>query len=84
MNLKYLNDRISSIGIPIKTIAERMGISRQALYHKINGEREFKTSEVYKLCDILRLTNEEKTIVFFADGVDDSDNHMTNTQGKES
>ena len=74
MNLKYLNDKIEEIKIPVTTIAERMGISRQSLYLKMRGEREFKTSEVSKLCEILRLTDEEKTLVFFADKVDKNDN----------
>lgn len=74
MNLEYLNNRIDEIKIPITTIAERMGISRQSLYLKIKGEREFKVSEVTKLCDILRLTDEEKNSVFFADRVDKIDN----------
>lgn len=74
LNLEYLNSRIDEIKIPITTIAERIGISRQSLYFKIKGKREFKVSEVSKLCDILRLTNEEKTLVFFADKVDKIDN----------
>lgn len=74
LNLEYLNNRIDEIKIPITTIAERIGISRQSLYFKIKGKREFKVSEVSKLCDILRLTNEEKTLVFFADKVDKIDN----------
>lgn len=74
MNLEYLNSRINEIKIPITTIAERIGISRQSLYLKIKGEREFKVSEVSKLCDILRLTDEEKSSVFFADRVDKIDN----------
>ena len=76
MDLKYLNDKIEEIKIPVTTIAERMGISRQSLYLKMRGEREFKTSEVLKLCEILRLTDEEKTLVFFADKVDKNDNQM--------
>lgn len=64
LNLEYLNSRIDEIKIPITIIAERMGISRQSLYLKRKGEREFKVSEVSKLCDILRLTDEEKTFVF--------------------
>lgn len=74
MNLKYLNDKIEEIKIPVTTIAERMGISRQSLYLKMRGEREFKTSEVSKLCEILRLTDQEKTLVFFADKVDKNGN----------
>lgn len=70
MNLEYLNNRITLSRIPIVALAEKMGISRQSLYLKMKGERDFKTSEVSKLCEILRLTEEERTLVFFADGVD--------------
>lgn len=70
MNIKYLNDRIALSRIPIVALAEQMGISRQSLYLKMKGVRDFKTSEVTKLCDILRLTEEERTLVFFADEVD--------------
>lgn len=65
MNLKYLNDRIALSHIPITAIAEEMGISRQTLYLKMKGERDFKSSEVFKLCGILRLTDEEKRLIFF-------------------
>lgn len=74
MDLKYLNDKINEINIPIKTIADKMGISRQTLYLKMNGEREFKASEIEKLCGILRLTNDERSLIFFADRVDKNDN----------
>ena len=75
MNLQYLNDRITLSRIPITAIAEGLEISRQSLYHKIKGEREFKASEVSKLCEILRLTDEEKRLVFFADEVDKTANN---------
>ena len=65
MNLEYLNGRIAMSKIPITAIAEKMAISRQSLYLKMKGEREFKSSEVTKLCEILRLTEEERSLVFF-------------------
>lgn len=77
MNLSYLNDRIILSRIPITAIADKMGISRQSLYLKMKGIRKFKSSELYKLCDILRLTDEEKTLVFFADRVDKTATHNT-------
>lgn len=70
MNLEYLNDRIAVSRIPITAIAEGLGLSRQSLYLKMKGERDFKTSEVSKLCEILRLTDEEKMLIFFAEKVD--------------
>lgn len=72
MNLEYLNDRIAVSRIPITAIAEGLGLSRQSLYLKMKGERDFKTSEVTRLCEILRLTDEEKMLIFFADKVDKS------------
>lgn len=74
MNLQYLNDKITLSRIPIAAIAEGLEISRQSLYNKIKGEREFKVSEVTKICELLRLTEDEKRLVFFADAVDKSDN----------
>lgn len=74
MNLTSLNNKIEEIKIPITTIAVKMGISRQSLYLKLSGEREFKASEVEKLCGILRLTDDEKSLIFFADRVDKTDN----------
>jgi hypothetical protein len=56
-----------------------MEISRQSLYLKMRGEREFKSSEVEKICEILRLTDEEKTLVFFADKVDKTVNAENKT-----
>lgn len=72
MNLVYLNGRIKMSRIPITAIAEEMGLSRQSLYLKMQGERDFKISEVTKLCEILRLTDEEKTLIFFAKEVDNN------------
>ena len=78
MDLNYLNNKIDEIDIPIATIANKMGLSRQSLYLKLNGRREFKTSEMLKICEILRLTIEERNHIFFADKVDKSANNIIN------
>ena len=64
MNLEYLNNRIELSRIPITAIAEGLGISRQSVYNKMKGERDFTTNEVTKLCELLRLTDQEKRIIF--------------------
>lgn len=74
MDLILLNSKIDEIKIPITTIAEKMGISRQTFYLTMRGQREFKPSEIEKICDILRLTDEEKSSIFSADRVEKSDN----------
>ena len=74
MDLNYLSKKIEEINIPISTIADKMGISRTTFYKKLNGERDFQVSEIESICDILRLTNDEKKHIFFADKVDKNDN----------
>lgn len=70
MNDKMLLEKIEASLIPKASIAKELGVSRQAFYKKLNGDREFKASEVKKLAAILHLTTEEKDAIFFADYVD--------------
>ena len=65
MNLVLLNEKIQEISIPKTVIADKMGISTQSLYLKLSGKRVFKTTEANKIRDILRLTNAERTSIFF-------------------
>lgn len=65
MNLLLLNAKINEMKIPITSIADKMGISRHTLYSKLDGKRSFKIDEVQKICDILKLTNRERTQIFF-------------------
>jgi hypothetical protein len=74
MNIERLISKIDEINIPISTITEKLGMSRQAFYNRISGKCEFKVSEVEKVCEILRLTSEEKSTIFFDDKVDKTDN----------
>ena len=70
MDLLLLKDKIKEINIPLSTIAEKMGISRQSLYLKLSGKRVFKMSEANNISEILRLTNSERTDIFFNGKVD--------------
>lgn len=66
LNLEKLQQAISASGITYTFIADALGISRQQLSKKINGEVEFKVSEANKLCTILRLDRSEKEDIFFS------------------
>jgi len=61
--LKYV---IIREGLSTNDIAELLGISRQSLNLRFNGEIEFRLSEVRKLCDKLSLTEQEVQDIFFA------------------
>lgn len=70
-NTKMLQDKISESGLKIGFIAERVGISRQLLWKKVNNKTPFNQYEIEKLCGVLKIsTLKEKEAIFFAPNVD--------------
>lgn len=65
-NLVLLKNKINESGKTITSVANKIGISREALHKKLSGETEFKASEMQKISDELLLNDEEKTNIFFA------------------
>ena len=61
-----LNAIIKESGVSKVFVARRLGITDTALRLKINGEREFKQSEIAKFQELFRLTNEQTASIFFA------------------
>lgn len=60
-----LEKKISESGVKIDYICENLGITRQGFIKKRRGITPFKASEVYVLCDILRInTLDEKEKIF--------------------
>ena len=51
-------------------IADALGISRVSLTRKINNVTEFKASEISLLKNILKLSDQERDKIFFANTVD--------------
>ncbi len=64
IDTKLLNDAIDKSGLKKEWIANQLGITRAALFEKINNKREFKASEVAKISKILSLTNQKRDIIF--------------------
>lgn len=61
---KELKTRINDSGLKLTAIAEALGLTRQALWNKIENVNEFKASEIAALADILHLTENEATNIF--------------------
>lgn len=61
---------IKKSGFTKRKLAEKLGISLQAFYNKLNNETEFKVSEIIKICKLLNLSNKSKEKIFFAKYVD--------------
>jgi len=68
-NVELLKTEISKSGLPISVLARKMGLSREGLYLKLNGETEFKVSEIVKLSAALHLSHHKRDEIFFANEV---------------
>lgn len=71
MNYMELETAIKDSGMMKSKIADKIGITRQALYLKLNGEREFSQREIFGLKQVLHLSDERFMQIFFNDHVDE-------------
>ena len=69
MNLELLKSKIEQSSTNKSAIAEALGITRQGLYNKLEGEKEFKVSEIKIISSMLCLTSAERDAIFFNDYV---------------
>lgn len=46
-------------------LAESIGISPQTMSYKVKGKRDFTTSEIRAIQNVLELTSEERNKIFF-------------------
>lgn len=69
MNANKLRYYIADRGRTLNDFKEALGISKTALYRKMNGKSEFKREEIQKAIFWLRLSNEETMAIFFNDKV---------------
>ena len=61
---------IAESGISISFTAKKMGITREGFYKKLNGDTEFKASEISCIKNILGLSANERDRIFFANEVE--------------
>lgn len=74
-NTTLLKELIKNSGLRMSFIAEKLGISRTALYKKIEGLVQFSGPEIKIMCELLHLKTWGKIKpVFFADDVNKNDN----------
>lgn len=66
MNVNKLKGKIVEKGFNIADVANRMGVDKATLYRKINAQGESLTiKDVSRITDILELSSEEVTNIFF-------------------
>lgn len=60
-----LNKKIEASGLRVTFIVDTLGISRNGFDLKRKGKIPFRGSEMYCLCDLLKLSGEEKNKIFY-------------------
>ncbi len=68
VNANLLRGKIVSRGYTQKEVAAAIGMSENTLTAKINGSSSFTLREVFALCGLLHITeNQEKCEIFLAE-----------------
>lgn len=67
VNTPLLDACIKESGLRVGYIIEKLGLSRNGFDKKRKGVTPFRTAEIYVLCDLLKLSEENKNNIFFAD-----------------
>ena len=66
VNTAELNKLINESGLKREYIAQRVGITRQSLYSKIQGDNDFTVLEVIILCEVLGIRRlSDRNRIFF-------------------
>lgn len=68
-NTSKLKGRMAEKGFTLTELSETMHLSRPCLRKKINGDVDFKVSEIERLCDALEIKRGEVAGYFFASSV---------------
>lgn len=69
LDTQMLDDKIERSGFKVGYLVEQLGLSRNGFDKKRKGKTPFRASEIYVLCDLLNLSESEKTQIFFAEKV---------------
>ena len=68
--MELLRKKIDQSGYKLTYVAERLALTYQGLKKKLDGDTEFKASEIAVLKDMLNLSDAEVQDIFFNDDVD--------------
>lgn len=65
VNTNRLKGLMVSFGYTQVTLAEKIGISKNALNLKINNNGVFDTNEIEKICEVLDITTDKDKVDIF-------------------
>lgn len=67
VNLNKLRGRMAERQITVKGLAEQLSVSAASLYRRFNAPEEITVGEATKMKDILGLSVDEASQIFFAE-----------------
>ena len=60
VNTEMLDEKITASGLKVDFIIDKLGLSPNGFYKKKNGKTPFRIAEVYVLCDLLHITDQNE------------------------
>ncbi len=70
VNTELLSEKIEKSGLKDKYVAEQLNLSPQGFLNKKQNKSEFKASEIKVLSELLNLTGNDISQIFFAGSVE--------------
>lgn len=70
VNTPLLDEKIAQSGLRVGFIIEKLGLSRNGFDKKKKGKTPFRVAEIYVLCDLLKLSEDDKSSIFFPEKVE--------------
>lgn len=65
MKNSLLKKKIRDSGYKVSFIAKNCNLTSAGLYKKLNGQSEFKQSEIKSIKDLLRISDKDLNVYFF-------------------
>lgn len=62
---ELLDKKIRESGLKTSFIIKNLGLSPNGYYKKVNGNTPFRIPEVFVLCKLLSISNEESLKIFY-------------------
>lgn len=66
MNIPKLKGQMVERGLNVETLAAKIGVDKATLYRKLNASDKFTIGEAQRIKDVLGLSNDEASAIFFA------------------
>lgn len=78
-DVRALKMKIDQSGYKNRFLADKLNLSVQGFYNKINGKTGFYSNEIMVLSDLLNLSLEEREAIFFNEKVDYMETNKANS-----